>query len=203
MTTQPKFRSFRSTRSQPRGALFFARDDLSGEGAGPRRGRARSRAHPHRPRDRRASTAARRSVALVGLRTRGVTLAAAARRQDRGHRWRRSRPWARSTSRSTATTSAHGAAQPVVRGTEIPFSDQGRTVVLVDDVLFTGRTIRAALDALIDLGRPQHDPARRPGRPRPPRAADPPRLHRQEPADVAAARPWRCGSASTTARTAS
>jgi pyrimidine operon attenuation protein/uracil phosphoribosyltransferase len=45
--------------------------------------------------------------------------------------------------------------QPVVRGTEIPFPIKGRTVVLVDDVLFTGRTIRAALDALMDLGRPR------------------------------------------------
>ena len=47
------------------------------------------------------------------------------------------------------------AEQPVVRGTEIPFPIKGRTVVLVDDVLFTGRTIRAALDALMDLGRPR------------------------------------------------
>jgi len=45
--------------------------------------------------------------------------------------------------------------QPRVRGTDIPFPVQGRTIVLVDDVLFTGRTIRAALDALIDLGRPK------------------------------------------------
>jgi pyrimidine operon attenuation protein/uracil phosphoribosyltransferase len=44
---------------------------------------------------------------------------------------------------------------PVVRGTDIPFSIKGKTVILVDDVLFTGRTIRAALDALIDLGRPR------------------------------------------------
>jgi pyrimidine operon attenuation protein/uracil phosphoribosyltransferase len=44
---------------------------------------------------------------------------------------------------------------PVVRGTDIPFSIKDKTVVLVDDVLFTGRTIRAALDALIDLGRPR------------------------------------------------
>ncbi|MFQ5898813.1 MAG: bifunctional pyr operon transcriptional regulator/uracil phosphoribosyltransferase PyrR [Candidatus Methylomirabilia bacterium] len=47
------------------------------------------------------------------------------------------------------------AEQPVVKATEIPFSIKGKTVVLVDDVLFTGRTIRAALDALIDLGRPR------------------------------------------------
>jgi pyrimidine operon attenuation protein/uracil phosphoribosyltransferase len=47
------------------------------------------------------------------------------------------------------------AEQPVVQGTEIPFPIKGRTVVLVDDVLFTGRTIRAAMDALMDLGRPR------------------------------------------------
>ena len=45
--------------------------------------------------------------------------------------------------------------QPIVRGTDIPFPVKGKTIVLVDDVLFTGRTIRAALDALIDLGRPK------------------------------------------------
>lgn len=46
------------------------------------------------------------------------------------------------------------AQQPVVRRTEIPVNIEGRTIVLVDDVLYTGRTIRAALDALVDLGRP-------------------------------------------------
>jgi pyrimidine operon attenuation protein/uracil phosphoribosyltransferase len=44
---------------------------------------------------------------------------------------------------------------PILRRTEIPFDVAARTVVLVDDVLFTGRTVRAALDALMDLGRPQ------------------------------------------------
>jgi len=44
---------------------------------------------------------------------------------------------------------------PVVRGTDVPFSMKDKIVVLVDDVLFTGRTIRAALDAMIDLGRPK------------------------------------------------
>jgi len=44
---------------------------------------------------------------------------------------------------------------PVIRGTDIPFPVSGLTVVLVDDVLYTGRTIRAALDAIIDLGRPR------------------------------------------------
>ncbi|HXG40432.1 MAG TPA: bifunctional pyr operon transcriptional regulator/uracil phosphoribosyltransferase PyrR [Candidatus Limnocylindrales bacterium] len=47
------------------------------------------------------------------------------------------------------------AASPVVKGTDIPFDLNGVTVVLVDDVLYTGRTIRAAMDALIDFGRPR------------------------------------------------
>ena len=45
--------------------------------------------------------------------------------------------------------------QPIVRRTEIPFSIDGRKILLVDDVLYTGRTTRAALDALIDFGRPK------------------------------------------------
>jgi pyrimidine operon attenuation protein / uracil phosphoribosyltransferase len=44
--------------------------------------------------------------------------------------------------------------QPVVSSTDIPFSIQGRDIILMDDVLYTGRTIRAALDALFDHGRP-------------------------------------------------
>jgi pyrimidine operon attenuation protein/uracil phosphoribosyltransferase len=44
---------------------------------------------------------------------------------------------------------------PVPKGSEVLFDLQGKTVILVDDVLFTGRTIRAALDALCDLGRPK------------------------------------------------
>ena len=47
------------------------------------------------------------------------------------------------------------AQQPIVKGTQIPFDLNGATVVLVDDVLYTGRTIRSAMDALIDFGRPQ------------------------------------------------
>ncbi len=45
--------------------------------------------------------------------------------------------------------------QPEVKSTEIPFSIEDRDLILVDDVLFTGRTVRAALDSLMDLGRPK------------------------------------------------
>jgi pyrimidine operon attenuation protein/uracil phosphoribosyltransferase len=54
--------------------------------------------------------------------------------------------------RDDLTTLDH---QPLVRSTEIPFPVSGKKVVLVDDVIYTGRTIRAALDAIIDLGRPE------------------------------------------------
>jgi pyrimidine operon attenuation protein/uracil phosphoribosyltransferase len=47
------------------------------------------------------------------------------------------------------------AQQPVVASSEIPVNIEGKVVVLVDDVLYTGRTVRAAMDALIDLGRPR------------------------------------------------
>lgn len=46
------------------------------------------------------------------------------------------------------------ASHPVVRTTEIPVDIEGKTVVLMDDVLYTGRTVRSALNALMDLGRP-------------------------------------------------
>jgi len=45
--------------------------------------------------------------------------------------------------------------QPIVKKTEIPFNLFEKTIVLVDDVLYTGRTVRAALDALMDFGRPK------------------------------------------------
>jgi pyrimidine operon attenuation protein/uracil phosphoribosyltransferase len=45
--------------------------------------------------------------------------------------------------------------QPLLKGTDIRFSINDKQVILIDDVLYTGRTVRAALDALMDLGRPQ------------------------------------------------
>jgi pyrimidine operon attenuation protein/uracil phosphoribosyltransferase len=44
--------------------------------------------------------------------------------------------------------------QPIVKGTDLPFDPTGLTIVIVDDVLYTGRTVRAAMDALMDFGRP-------------------------------------------------
>ena len=92
-------------------------------------------------------------TALVGVRTRGVPLArrlAALVKQASGV----ALPVGAldiTLYRDDLTTVA---AQPILRGTEIPFSIDGRVVVLCDDVLFTGRTVRAALDELIDFGRP-------------------------------------------------
>ena len=95
-------------------------------------------------------------IALVGIRTRGVPIA---------------RRLARSLREINGDNVPTGALditlyrddlmrnpvgpQPVVRRTEIPFSIDDRKILLVDDVLYTGRTIRAALDALIDFGRPR------------------------------------------------
>ncbi|MCC6931654.1 MAG: bifunctional pyr operon transcriptional regulator/uracil phosphoribosyltransferase PyrR [Deltaproteobacteria bacterium] len=50
---------------------------------------------------------------------------------------------------------AHTPEQPIVRGTVLPFNVDHMVIVLVDDVLFTGRTVRAAIDAIIDFGRPR------------------------------------------------
>ena len=72
------------------------------------------------------------NVALVGIRTRGVPLDITLYRDD-------------------LTTMGYN---PVIHGTEIDFDITGKHIVLVDDVLYTGRTIRAALDAIIDMGRP-------------------------------------------------
>ena len=98
-------------------------------------------------------------LALVGIHTRGVPLAQRLRRlvaersgvePDLGSvdiSFHRDDALVRGRS---APRHAH----PVVRGTELGFSLEGRTCVLVDDVLFTGRTIRAAIEALLDYGRP-------------------------------------------------
>jgi pyrimidine operon attenuation protein / uracil phosphoribosyltransferase len=100
------------------------------------------------------------SVALVGIHTRGVPLA---------HRLRRlveERSGAELALGQVDITfhrddvhvragKAPRHAQPLVRDTKLDFELEGRTVILVDDVLSTGRTIRAAIDALFEFGRPE------------------------------------------------
>ncbi len=93
------------------------------------------------------------NLALIGIRRRGVPLA---RRLAENIKEIEGRPVNMGVLditlyRDDLSTLAQ---QPVVHKTEVPFSVSGKKLVLVDDVLFTGRTVRAALDAIIDLGRP-------------------------------------------------
>jgi len=95
-------------------------------------------------------------LALVGIRTRGVPIArrlAAIIREIHGHDVPTG---ALDITLYRDDLMRHPVGpQPLVRRTEIPFSIDDRRILLVDDVLYTGRTIRAALDALIDFGRPR------------------------------------------------
>ena len=94
------------------------------------------------------------NVVVVGIRTRGVPLAE--RLADLIEEIEDRRPPVGSLDitlyRDDLSTLSY---QPVVRSTELPSDITGKTIVLVDDVLYTGRTIRAALDAVIDMGRPK------------------------------------------------
>jgi pyrimidine operon attenuation protein/uracil phosphoribosyltransferase len=94
------------------------------------------------------------SLALVGIQRRGVPLAqriAAAIEEHEGVRV----PVGALDITFYRDDLSLVAQQPIVKGTDLPFDLNGTTVVLVDDVLYTGRTIRAAMDALIDFGRPK------------------------------------------------
>lgn len=93
-------------------------------------------------------------VVLIGIRTRGAPLAD--RIASVLERVEGSAPSVGYLDISFYRDDLRGSlAQPVIQRTEILFDIAGKIVVLVDDVLFTGRTIRAALDALTDLGRPR------------------------------------------------
>jgi pyrimidine operon attenuation protein/uracil phosphoribosyltransferase len=95
-------------------------------------------------------------VALVGIRTRGVPLARRVARTLREITGDEVPTGALDITLYRDDLMRHAVGpQPVVRRTEIPFSIDNRKIILVDDVLYTGRTIRAALDALIDFGRPK------------------------------------------------
>jgi len=94
------------------------------------------------------------NVVLVGIRTRGVPIAE--RLAENIEKIEGQKPPVGvldiTLYRDDLSTLAY---QPIVRPTELPVDITGKIVVLVDDVLYTGRTIRAALDAIIDNGRPK------------------------------------------------
>src|SRR5436189_6177671 len=95
-------------------------------------------------------------LALVGIRTRGVPLAKRLARAIHDINKHEMPTGALDITLYRDDFMRHAVgAQPVVRRTEIPFSIDDRRILLVDDVLYTGRTIRAALDALIEFGRPK------------------------------------------------
>jgi pyrimidine operon attenuation protein/uracil phosphoribosyltransferase len=95
-------------------------------------------------------------LALVGIRTRGVPIARRIARALKEINGDEVPTGALDITLYRDDLMRHAVGpQPVVRRTEIPFSIDDRKILLVDDVLYTGRTIRAALDALIDFGRPR------------------------------------------------
>jgi len=99
-------------------------------------------------------------VALVGIQTRGVPLAQRLGRLIEERAATAPELGAVDITFYRDDVSVRGgeaplAPQPVVRATQLDFPLDGRTVVLVDDVLYTGRTIRAAIEALFDYGRPE------------------------------------------------
>jgi pyrimidine operon attenuation protein/uracil phosphoribosyltransferase len=94
-------------------------------------------------------------LALVGIRSRGVHLAERIRRVIREIEGGGLLPFGVVDITLYRDDLDRGLQNPVVHGTDIPFAVGGRCILLVDDVLFTGRTVRAAMDALVDFGRPQ------------------------------------------------
>ena len=95
-------------------------------------------------------------LAIVGVRTRGVPIAERIAKNVQGIVKREIPCGALDITlyRDDLMRQAVGP-QPLLRETQIPFSIDDRRILLVDDVLYTGRTVRAALDALVDFGRPQ------------------------------------------------
>ena len=95
-------------------------------------------------------------LAFVGVRTRGVPIARRIARTLREITGQDIPTGSLDITLYRDDTMRHAVGpQPLVRRTEIPFSIDDRKILLVDDVLYTGRTTRAALDALIDFGRPR------------------------------------------------
>jgi pyrimidine operon attenuation protein/uracil phosphoribosyltransferase len=93
-------------------------------------------------------------LAIVGIRRGGVHLAERLRRELTAASGREP-PMGTLDIALYRDDLSERAAAPVVGPTDIPFPITGKTIVLVDDVLYTGRTVRAALDELVDFGRPR------------------------------------------------
>ena len=94
-------------------------------------------------------------LALVGIRSRGVYLAERLRKNVQEIEGGTALPFGVVDITLYRDDLDRGVQNPIVKGTDIPFGVDGRRILLVDDVLFTGRTVRAAMDALVDFGRPQ------------------------------------------------
>jgi len=94
------------------------------------------------------------NLALVGIRSRGIHLAQRIRNALQTIAGGPPIPFGVVDITLYRDDLDRGLQNPVVQGTDIPFAVEGRNILLVDDVLFTGRTIRAAMDALVDFGRP-------------------------------------------------
>ena len=94
-------------------------------------------------------------LALVGIRSRGVHLAERIRQALHEIEGGGLVPFGVVDITLYRDDLDRGLQNPAVRGTDMPFPVEGRQILLVDDVLFTGRTVRAAMDALVDFGRPR------------------------------------------------
>jgi pyrimidine operon attenuation protein/uracil phosphoribosyltransferase len=104
--------------------------------------------------ERARASGAEKDLAIVGIRRGGVHLADRLRR-ELASALRAELPAGTLDIALYRDDLAEKGAAPVIGPTDIRFPVQGKTVILVDDVLYTGRTVRAALDELVDFGRPR------------------------------------------------